>query len=94
MRDRKHADMNGVETGASRGAGDGVRRLLHDFNQPLTAIGNYAQAGSQLIDKGLSDTARLKELFEKIALQCGRTNTLSQELRKAVSELLPGEELS
>jgi hypothetical protein len=72
------------ESGSAEGAGKAeIRRLLHQFNQPLTAISNYAQAGSHLIDNGLEDPARLKELFDKIVAQCNRTFVLSQELGEA-----------
>ena len=67
-----------------------VHVLLHQLNQPLTAISNYARAGSQLIESGMADTARLKELFEKIATQSGRTTALSQELGIATAKLLQG----
>ena len=62
-----------------------VAQLLHDLNQPLSAISTYAQAGVQLIDNGMADTARLKDLFGKIAAQCARANALSQELGKAAA---------
>jgi C4-dicarboxylate-specific signal transduction histidine kinase len=64
---------------------DRLRRLLHDCNQPLTAIGNYAQAGCQLIDQGLSDPARLRQLFEKIAQQGDRASALTRELGQALA---------
>lgn len=70
---------------SARSGGDELRRLLHQFNQPLTAIGNYAQAGCHMIDNGQVDPARLKELFEKIARQSGRTIALSQELGQALT---------
>lgn len=60
-----------------------VSRLLHDLNQPLSAITNYAQAGSQLIANGAVDGERLKSLFDKIAQQSARAAALSQDLRKA-----------
>lgn len=63
---------------------DELRRLLHDFNQPLTAIGNYAQAGRQLIDQGSPDLARLRQLFEKIAQQGSRASALTRELGQAI----------
>lgn len=62
-----------------------VAQLLHDLNQPLSAINTYAQAGVQLIDNGMDDTARLRELFGKIVAQCARANALSQELGKAAA---------
>ena len=55
-------------------------QLLHDLNQPLSAINTYAQAGIQLIEKDLADAARLKDLFGKIAQQCARATILGKEL--------------
>lgn len=66
-----------------------LSRLFHDLNQPLSAIGNYAQAGTQLIDNGMTDVAKLRELFGKIAAQCARATALGQELRKAVAVAPP-----
>lgn len=62
-----------------------LSRLFHDLNQPLSAINNYAQAGTHLIDNGLGDPERLKELFAKIAAQSSRAATLAQELRATVT---------
>ena len=59
--------------------------LFHDLNQPLSAINNYAQAGTQLIDNGLADTAKLRELFGKIVAQCARASTLGQQLRASAA---------
>jgi signal transduction histidine kinase len=67
-----------------KGEADELRRLLHDFNQPLTAIGNYAQAGCQMIDQGMNDPARLRALFEKIAQQGSRASALTRELGQAI----------
>lgn len=66
--------------------GDELRHLLHQFNQPLTAIGNYAQAGCHLIDNGNPDPARLREIFEKIARQSSRSIALSEELGAALAK--------
>ncbi len=71
--------------GTSGAADTQVLRLIHEFSQPLTAISNYAQAGSHLIDKGLADTARLRELFEKIVSQCTRTFVISRELNEVIN---------
>ncbi len=69
-----------------------LSQLVHDLNQPLSAVSTYAQAGIHMIDNGLADTARLKELFGKIATQCGRATALSQELGKAVKAPFSGQE--
>ena len=62
-----------------------LAQLIHDLNQPLSAINNYAQAGIQLIDNDLSDQARLKELFGKIAQQSGRATQISQAVGSALA---------
>jgi C4-dicarboxylate-specific signal transduction histidine kinase len=62
---------------------DELRRLLHQLNQPLTAIGNYAEAGRQLIDQGMCDHERLQQLFEKITVQSSRASAIAQELGSA-----------
>lgn len=60
-------------------------QLLHDLNQPLSAINTYAQAGMQLAGQDGIETARLKDLFGKIAQQAARASLLSQDLRKVVT---------
>jgi hypothetical protein len=100
MQDRKADDTSaapassrdGEQTATNEDANNGVHRLLHQLNQPLTAISNYARAGIQLIDNGMTDAARMKELFEKIATQSGRTTALSQDLGAAITKLVQGEE--
>jgi C4-dicarboxylate-specific signal transduction histidine kinase len=69
--------------------GPALSRLLHDLNQPLSAINNYAQAAIQLIDNRLADEARLKELFTKIAAQSTRATALSQEMSKTLAHEEP-----
>ena len=60
--------------------------LLHQLNQPLTAINTYAEAGLQLIDSGRGDAGRLRELFEKIAHQSSRTFDISQQMKSALRD--------
>lgn len=69
-------------------------QLLHDLNQPLAAINNYAQAGSHLINNGKADPALLQELFSKIVVQSSRAAVLSQELGKALKNPLPDKDPS
>lgn len=68
------------------GEGESARDVLHRLNQPLTAINTYAEAGLQLIDSGRGDAERLRELFEKIAVQSSRTFDISQQLKSALRE--------
>lgn len=70
-----------------------LSQLVHDLNQPLSAIANYAQAASQLIDKGMTDPARLQQLFEKIASQCDRATALSQEIGNVAKTPPTGKDL-
>ena len=72
----------------TRGADEAndLGQVIHKLNQPLTAINNYAQAGCQLIENGLSDPERLKELFGKIAAQSLRTIEISQQLQQVVQD--------
>lgn len=79
MTDPTAADRGQPRTMASSHAS----QLLHDLNQPLSAITNYAQAGSHLIANGAVDTERLKSLFDKIVQQSSRAASISQDLRKA-----------
>ena len=65
---------------------------LHQLNQPLTAINNYAQAGSALLAAGQVDPDRLRELFDKIAGQSARTFDISRELREFGNSVFPADE--
>lgn len=67
--------------------------ILHELNQPLTAIGNYAQAGSTLLANGSQDSERLnerlKELFDKIAEQSTRSFEISRKLHRLDLPTIP-----
>ena len=62
-----------------------ILQLIHQLNQPLTAISNYAQAGQQLMESGKADTQLMAELFGKIIAQCSRTFIISQQLSKTIN---------
>ncbi len=66
---------------------DDLAKVIHQLNQPLTAINNYAQAGCFMIEHGVPDPERLLELFEKIASQSSRTFEISQELSRVSRRL-------
>lgn len=95
MKGPKQARERDRETTASPSGGNGDQppppqrspcaQLLHDLNQPLSAINNYAHAGSHLIDSGLADPQRMKELFKKISTQCERATELSQQMGKVLA---------
>lgn len=83
MTDAAYANRDQRPAPPSQQSSQQSSRLLHDLNQPLSAITNYAQAGSHLIANGAVDTERLKSLFDKIVQQSSRAAAISQEMRKA-----------
>lgn len=56
----------------------GRRRLLHDLKQPVTAIMNFASAGSKMTE-GDADRASLKSVFERIQEQAERLAELFRQ---------------
>lgn len=60
--------------------------LVHELNQPLTAIQMYAEAGCALLAREGSDPDLLQSLFEKIVIQSARGNKVSDELRSILRE--------
>ena len=65
--------------------------ILHKLNQPLTAINNYALAGSALLASGQYDPGRLRELFDKIADQTARSVDISREMREFGAQSFPAD---
>lgn len=64
--------------------GEDITQILHQLNQPLTAIHNYAQTGSYMLENGLQDPQQLKELFNKITAQSDRCVQLSRNLQACI----------
>lgn len=62
--------------------------LIHNLNQPLTAINNYAHAGIAMLATGNSNKESLAVLFEKITEQVTRSNKSTKELSQLVDSLL------
>lgn len=54
----------------------------HDLNQPLTAIGVYAEGCQEMLDRGACDPAELKEAVDQIALLTFRAGQALQVLRQ------------
>ncbi len=59
-----------------------LNNILHQLNQPLTAISNYAQAGRTMLNNDDFDRELLQGLFEKISDQAARTTIISKELHE------------
>ena len=64
-----------------------LQQHLHDLNQPLTAIGNYAHAGQQLAALDSPDIARLQSIFDKIVTQHERACQLARLTTDAISKV-------
>src|SRR5262249_9659044 len=67
------------------GLGEMASGLSHELNQPLTAIANYAQAGSRILANPNADPADVREALEQIAAQALRGGEIIRRLRTLVS---------
>ncbi len=61
-----------------------VSALVHEVNQPLAAIGNYAGAGKRLLTAG--NTAGTRTALQKITEQTERAHQIIQRLRNFVKK--------
>lgn len=83
-RDRRLAEIQAELTHVSRLSelGQLVSALVHEVNQPLTAIGNYSQAIQRLLAAGNAE--RVPLALEKIVEQTDRAYQIIQRLRDFV----------
>lgn len=59
-----------------------ISTLVHEVNQPLTAIANYTSAGRRLLDAGNAQSASMA--LQKIGEQAERANQITQRLRNFI----------
>ena len=64
--------------------GEMATGISHELNQPLTAIANYAHAGSRLLAQPEPDLADVREALEQIAAQALRAGEIIRRLRSLV----------
>ena len=64
--------------------GQVVATLVHEINQPLTAIGSYVHACRRLVTTG--DRERIQNALERIADQTDRTRDIVQRIRDFVKK--------
>ena len=64
--------------------GQVVSTLVHEINQPLTAIGSYVNACRRLVTTG--DRERIQSALERIADQTDRTRDIVQRIRDFVKK--------
>ena len=55
--------------------------LLHELNQPLVAIANYARASARLLATDPADLADVRAALEQIATQAMRAGRIVRRLR-------------
>ena len=64
--------------------GQVVSTLVHEVNQPLTAISNYVNACRRLVTTG--DQERIQSVLQRIADQTNRTREIVQRIRDFVKK--------
>jgi signal transduction histidine kinase len=84
-RERRIKEMEAVLIHLSRVSelGQNVSSLVHEVNQPLTAISNYIAAGLRFVES--SDTERLKRVLQQSAEQAERATAIVRSLRDFIT---------
>jgi signal transduction histidine kinase len=84
-RERRLSEMEAVLVHMSRVSelGQNVSALIHEVNQPLTAITNYAAASIQLIKSSHSE--RLMPILQQLAEQAARAADIVRHLRDFIA---------
>ena len=60
--------------------------MAHELNQPLTAIINYLQACSRLIEAGNLAPERLRDIMDKTVVQASRAGQIIQRMRQLIQK--------
>jgi signal transduction histidine kinase len=87
-RERRLSEMEAVLIHLSRVSelGQNVSAIVHEVNQPLTAIQNYAAASIQLADTA---PERLKPLLQRLSEQAARATEIIRHLRNLIADERP-----
>jgi signal transduction histidine kinase len=85
QRERRMKEMEAVLIHLSRVSelGQNVSSLIHEINQPLTAISNYLAASLELVRSG--NTERLKPILERSVEQAERATEIIRHLRDFIA---------
>ena len=85
VRERRINEMEAVLIHLSRVSelGQNVSSLIHEVNQPLTAISNYLAAAMQFLET--SNTVRLKGVLQQSAEQAARATEIIRHLRDFIA---------
>lgn len=68
-----------------RSLGTMAAAIVHEVDQPLTAIQNYAQAAKRRLETDLDSKPKLLELLGKVSGQAERAGSITQRVRSLVS---------
>ena len=62
-----------------------VSMIVHELNQPLTAIANFGEASKRLLEKSADQSGRAVEFIEKSVRQAHRASDMIRRLRRFVA---------
>ncbi len=65
--------------------GEITSMIVHELNQPLTAIANFGEAARRLVEAGPDQAGRASEYMEKAVAQAHRASEMIRRLRSFVS---------
>jgi two-component system sensor kinase FixL len=65
--------------------GEVASMIVHELNQPLTAIANFGEASKRLLEKGGDQAGRVGEFIEKSVRQAHRASEMIRRLRRFVT---------
>ena len=72
------------------GSGPDVAALLHELNQPLTAILSNAQAAQRCLSSTILDRAELHDILEDIIADDKRAAAIVKRISEALKETTVG----
>ena len=65
--------------------GEIASMIVHELNQPLTAIANFGEASKRLLERGADQAPRASALMEKSVQQAHRASEMIRRLRRFVT---------
>jgi PAS domain S-box-containing protein len=83
QRDKEHLDQLAHITRLGL-MGDMASGIVHEVNQPLTAIINYSQASLNFLKTENYDRVKLAETIQKVQQQASRTSEIIQKMREFI----------
>ena len=69
--------------------GEMASGLVHEINQPITAINLYAEASLTRLRNQAAESAEIQETLEKIAAQSARASAIIQKIRRFAHQSKP-----